>query len=421
MTREIHRGGIRRRLAAFLRFRVKRSVPRTSSGVTSLQGVSRAEDSAGVGWDADRFIPLPNQTPFEMLRVYRILRDEIPDISDAVWTWKRLCHAGYEMAPEGRDATAAGKAAAAFEERVHAGDGGFSGLLDIFYASLFTYGAAAFEVVPGRAREWVHDIVPVDIWTVRFRHRAGRVEAYQIFDGEPIQLPQDYFFYVGLDRDGTNPYGRSMLRSLPAAIRIQQRLLTDMALATHNAGWNKLHVRYQADEKLPEETQEAYEERIRVKLEQLRTLLGSARIDQNLVTFDNVEVNVLGGNQHNQLFYDNHKAVEEQVITGMHMMPVLMGRNYGSTETYGTAQFEVVNRQVETVNRRVGKLLERLYNLEMALRGLDARVRIRMKSNRTVDVLKEANARNQEIAGTLRLLEAGVVDLTEARRLSERT
>ncbi len=130
---------------------------------------------------------------------------------------------------------------------------------------------------------------------------------------------------------------------------------------------------------------------------------------------------MLGGNQHNQLFYDNHKAVEEQVITGMHMMPVLMGRNYGSTETYGTAQFEVVNRQVETVNRRVGKLLERLYNLEMALRGLDARVRIRMKSNRTVDVLKEANARNQEIAGTLRLLEAGVVDLTEARRLSERT
>ena len=62
--------------------------------------------------------------------------------------------------------------------------------------------------------------------------------------------------------------------------------------------------------------------------------------------------------------------MEEQVITGLHMMPVLMGRNYGSTETYGTAQFEVVNRQVETVNRGVGAALERMYNARAAL-GLE--------------------------------------------------
>jgi len=102
------------------------------------------------------------------------------------------------------------------------------------------------------------------------------------------------------------------------------------------------------------------------------------------------------------------------------MMPVLMGRNYGSTETYGTAQFEVVNRQVQTVNRRVGNLLERLYTSELALCGIGARPVVKMNSNRTVDILKEANARSQEIAGTLRLLEAGVIDLAAAKRVSER-
>ncbi len=356
-----------------------------------------------------------------MLRVYRILRDEIPDVSDAVWTWKRLCHAGYEVRFAGRAAAEAETAARAFEARVHADDGGLTGLLDIFYASLFTYGAAGLEVVPGREQAGIYDVVPVDIWTVRFRRREdGRLEACQVCDGDTLLLPEGRFLYVGLDRDGTNPYGRSMLRSLPAAVHMQQRLLSDMALATHNAGWNKLHVRYLTEERQPDETQEDYEARMRTNLERLRELMQGAKIDQNLVTFDNVEVNVLAGNQHSLLFYDNHKAVEEQVITGMHMMPVLMGRNYGSTETYGTAQFEVVNRQVETVNRRVGKLLERLYSLELSLCGIDAQVTVAMKSNRTVDILKEANARNQEIAGTLRLLEAGVIDLAEAKRLNER-
>lgn len=416
MAKHRHSGGFWHRLTRLLRWDAKRAAEVTPVAVS----VSRPETTGRPGWAPDEFLSLPNGTPFEMLQVYRILRDEVPDISDAVWTWKRLCHAGYKVDFEGREAAAARSAARDFEARIHAEDGGLPGLLDIFYASLFTYGAAGFEIVPGRAREGIHDVVPVDIWTVRFRRGDRRLEAYQVYDGERIKLPDNYFLYVGLDRDGTNPYGRSMLRSLPTAVRIQQRLLTDMALATHNAGWNKLHVRYQAEEQQPDETREAYEERMRANLEQLRDLLQGTKIDQNLVTFDNVAVSVLGGNQQNMLFYDNHKAVEEQVITGTHMMPVLMGRNYGSTETYGTAQFEVVNRQVQTVNRRVGNLLERLYTSELALCGIGARPVVTMNSNRTVDILKEANARSQEIAGTLRLLEAGVIDLAAAKRVSER-
>ncbi|HOH29276.1 MAG TPA: hypothetical protein PLC40_06355 [Candidatus Hydrogenedentes bacterium] len=418
MTRRNQSGGFWHELVFFWKRLARRASRKESPSI--LYGVSRPEHQAALGWDRDGFLPLPNGTPFEMLRLYRLLRDEIPDVSDAVWTWKRLCHAGYETHFEGPAAEAAAAAAHAFEARVHATNGGVTGLLDIFYASLFTYGAAGLEIIPGQERAGIYDVVPVVIWTVRFRHRNGRIEACQVYDGETILLPEDRFLYVGLDRDGTNPYGRSMLRSLPVAVQMQQRLLCDMAQATHNAGWNKLHVRYAAEDRQPDETQEAYEARMRANLERLRELLQGTKIDQNLVTFDNVAVSVLGGNQQNLLFYDNHKAVEEQVITGMHMMPVLMGRNYGSTETYGTAQFEVVNRQVETVNRRVGKLLERLYNLELSLCGLDARTTVRMKSNRTVDVLKEANARNQEIAGTLRLLEAGVIDLAEAKRVSER-
>jgi len=77
-------------------------------------------------------------------------------------------------------------------------------------------------------------------------------------------------------------------------------------------------------------------------------------------------------------------------------MPILMGRNYGSTETYGTAQYEIVNRNVIAVNRCVKRFLERIYNFELRFLWGSARAKVRMRDNRTVDFLKEIQARGHE-------------------------
>jgi hypothetical protein len=208
-----------------------------------------------------------------------------------------------------------------------------------------------------------------------------------------------------------------MLRSLPFVVKIQQRLLEDMAKATHNAGWSKLHVKYRPEERQRGESGEAYAGRIDGNFEQLRSKLSGIEADQNLVTYDNVSIEVVRGDQHSQVFYDNHKAIEEQVITGTHLMPILLGRNYGTTETYGTAQFEIINRQVEAVNRHVKRILERLYNFELALMWGEAQARVHMRTNRTVDVLKEATARGKEIGNALALRDAGFLDQAATAKL----
>jgi hypothetical protein len=363
---------------------------------------------------ANPFVRLPNETPFYMLKVYRFLRDAIPDVSDAVWTWKRLCQTGYDV--EIVDASSdlakrrAERLVKSLDERVNSGDRGMDGLLDLFYASLFTYGATGLEMVLTKSRESIHDVVPVDAWTVRFKRDRGGLQPYQLHEGREIPLPEERFLYVGMDRDGTNPYGRSMLRSIPFVVKIQQRLFEDMAKATHNAGWSKLHVRYTPEPKHRGESQDAYRTRIDANFDALRTKLSGLDTDQNLVTYDNVGVDLVRGDQRSQVFYDNHKAIEEQVITGMHLMPILMGRNYGTTETYGTAQFEIINRQVETVNRHVKRMLERLYNFELALMWGQARAKVHMRTNRTVDILREAQARQQEIANAVQLRDEGFLD-----------
>ena len=396
--------------------------PGLGAEARAITGASRPGDGLQGYSAAAGFLPLPNETPFEMLRVYRYLRDAIPDISDAVWTWKRLCQTGWDVeileasSDQARDRAA--QLIAQLNGRVNSGDRGMDGLLDIFYASLFTYGAAAVEVVLSQSRSQVWDVVPVDVWTVRFRREAGgRLQAYQLIDGEEIRLPMDRFLYVGLDRDGTNPYGRAMLRSIPFVVKIQQRLLEDMAKATHNAGWSKLHVRYTPEERQRGETPESYQQRIQGNLDGLRAKLNGLETDQNIVTYDNVAIDMVRGDQHAQVFYENHKVIEEQVITGMHLMPILLGRNYGTTETYGTAQFEIVNRQVEAVNRSVKRMLERIFNIELALMWGEARAKVHMRGNRTTDVLREAQAREKEIANAAALRDHGFIDHETARSL----
>ncbi len=398
----------------------RRDGVRPSPPVGTFKTVSVAEDVSKIQNALGGFVELPNQTPFYMLNVYRFLRDAIPDVSDAVWTWKRLSQTGYDIEVLGASSDIAKRRAERLlrelDVRANSGDRGMDGLLDIVYTSLFTYGAAALEIVLSQNRESILDIVPVDVWTLRFKRENGRLQAYQLHEGEEIKLPMERFIYIGMDRDGTNPYGRSMLRSIPFVIKIQQRLMEDMAKATHNAGWSKLHVSYTPEERQRGESVEAYQTRLNGNFEQIRDKLAGLDSDQNLVTYDNVAVNLISGNQNAQVFYQNHKAIEEQVITGMHLMPVLLGRNYGTTETYGTAQFEIINRQVETVNRSIKRVLERLYNFELALMWGEARARVNMRTNRTVDVLKEATARGKEIDNAVRLRDEGFLESGEAAK-----
>jgi hypothetical protein len=388
----------------------------------SATGAAMPEDYNSLTGSLNGFIGLPGSTPFFMLGVYRFLRDAIPDISDAVWTWARLCQAGYvvEMVDaSSEEARERGEGAIRkLDLRVNAAGGGMDRLLEVLYTSVFTYGAAAFELVLSRTRESIHDIVPVDVATIRFkRESGGRLLPYQLQGGEHVELNPNLLFYFGIDREGTNPYGRSMLRSLPFVVKIQQRLLEDMAKATHNAGWSRLHFRYSAEERQKGESFEAYESRVNGNFEKLENAVSRLASDQNLVTMDNVGVDEIGGGRRSHLFYENHKAIEEQVITGTHLMPILLGRNYGTTETYGTAQYEIINRHVASVNRGVKRLLERVYNFELSFLWGTARAKVKMRTNRAVDVLKEATARRQEIANAIQLRDEGFVDQQKAGEL----
>ena len=69
------------------------------------------------------------------------------------------------------------------------------------------------------------------------------------------------------------------------------------------------------------------------------------------------------------------------------------------------------------MNRSVKRILERLYNFELALMWGEAEARVNMRTNRTVDVLREAQARGREIANAVQLRDEGFVSQESASKL----
>ena len=63
------------------------------------------------------------------------------------------------------------------------------------------------------------------------------------------------------------------------------------------------------------------------------------------------------------------------------------------------------------------RILERLYNFELALMWGEAEARVNMRTNRTVDVLREAQARAREIANAVQLRDEGFVNHDTAAKL----
>jgi len=379
-----------------------------------LAGVSfRARNRAHAG-----FIEIPPDTATpELLRVCRYLRNHYPDVSDAVWTWKRLCLTTPRVALSPESARAR-RLIEALDDRAASGEG-VAQLLDILYESLFTFGAAAVEMVPGRLRRGLHDVVPADVTRLRFIRRGGRLIPCRTGpDGRPEPLPTGRILYIGLDRDGSTPYGRPMLSALPHYFRLQWQLFDDMGRAIRNAGWNRLHVRWLEGPERSDDPPAERAARVERNVRLLRDQLAAMEPDQNLVTTDNIDVRLLNGERRSPDFYNTQKAVEEQVITGLHMMPVLLGRNYGSTETYGTAQFEVVQRHAATVNGLVAGLLARVYDTELALAGEPSHTRVTLPVGPSADPLKTAEISQRRTETALRLLEAGLVSRDEARALA---
>ncbi len=364
---------------------------------------------------------------YDIYPFLRYVRDNVPDVSAGVWAWVRVCSTPQEVEYLGgseADKKSAVRVIEDLDARIfefeHMKNQGMDALTNAFFLSVFTYGAFAGEVVLKDDRSGVDKFYMIDPGTIQFKRfeTSRRLVPYQTLPNEdPIRLNEDSFFYYALDPDGDDPYGRSPLLSLPFVVRIQQQLLEDMAKAMHNAGHPTLHIKYHPQERLQGESITTYQERVSANFEKIKNSLRQKKADTNFLTYDNIEITYIGPDGDSRRWLESHQAVCEQVVSALHLAPFMLGRNWGTTESWGKAQYELIVNNAVSVQRGAKRMCEWLRNLELALAGSPVITKHHFRKLRSWNDLDTAKSAEVKIRSILQILDRGIISKEEAKEI----
>jgi len=360
------------------------------------------------------------------IRLYRFLRDHIPILKSVIWTWTRLAAAPHrfefgEASPGLQER--ARRVLDDLDQRIYPHPtvrfGGFDALLVQFFNSLFTDGGTAGELVLNPARTAIGRFYLIDAATIDFDPTPdGDWRIVQQVEGKKIPLTTDSVFYCPLDADVDSPHGESMIGAVGFVARVEQELITDMRKAMRNAGYQRLHVRIHPPEKLPTEADDDYADRANTYFDRTVAMMRDFNVDDNPVTWDDVEIAHIGpssniSSSHN--WYVNHKAVLEDIIAGCHLAPFMLGYSYGATQNWAQFKYEMVQRQVLSLQKIASHFLEWIANIELALHGMNIACRHVFDNRMDFGMTDKLQAEKLRTEILIMRMEKGLLSLEEAR------
>jgi len=361
------------------------------------------------------------------IKLYRFLRDNIPALNSAIWTWTRLSSAPSFYKLKGSDdpesLNLAAKIISDLDRRLYQHSfhkfGGIQALLSQFFYSLFTDGAICGELVLEPSQNRIAKFYFIDPSSIRFKLERSNFKLYQEIDGELIRLNQNSTYYYGLDPDPEDPRGRSLLSSIPFVSRIEQRLLTDMQKSMHNAGYHRLHVKLKPPERLPSESNEAYTERANRYFEDTVEMMRKLSVEDNPITWNDVQIDYIGPSGSyaaTSSWYINHKALIEEISAGVHLDPFILGYSYGAPYSWAQIKYELIQRNIISIQASAKSFMEWIHNLELALCGLDLEYEHHFDNRKTFGLLEQRQAEKIALENIILKKNSGLLTEEEAKR-----
>jgi hypothetical protein len=439
-----------------VRIRMGRSV-RTSDEPTSIVGgrVAQGTRAALLGATPKKTVPFdpgrqvdPLGRQFELtwfplqrrtmgrdqraLATLKMIRDLDPQASQAVWNFLRLANPGMElqaMVGEGNDQQAEGGPAQAYLDglmlRIGAEYGGGGDQLhNVLTLSLVTDGAVAAEVAPTDDLKDVYDWYAVEPLLIAFKRDPithDLILGQQFRDGTWTELNDEQVFYVPLDPDVEDPYGRPPMMSAVSAIMAKAQMLNDVRAAAHAAGYPRIDVEVLWDaltSNAPPDLRLAGRERdlagwAESQLEALVKEYENMQVDDTFVHYDWVKIKGFE-NRSGFPFSELDDILTRQVNSALKTLPILLGINETSAESHGSVQWNIQVAAVEALQRQVKRILEKLANVSLQLAGFPAHAHIAYDTIRTIDRLTEAQGETFEFNNLKTAVAMGWMDNDEA-------
>ncbi|MCX6640401.1 MAG: hypothetical protein NTW14_07980 [bacterium] len=375
------------------------------------------------GWSSSRRSESFSYTPSSKASFYRYLRDNVPIVGAAVWAWVRLAATPQTVEITGSDAECARAQGIldALDTRIlenpYQRCNGVSRLMEGLFLELFTLGRFCGELVLLPDGSGIDYFRTLDPFRVRWE-RSGRYRAvYENEDGSEVPLAPERTFYTTLGMDVSNPAGIEPLASAPFVLEIEQKLLEDMARSSHNAGTPRLQIKVTPPSAFENEHEEEYLARINAYFDQTVDQFSSLEADQNLFTWSDVEVTVIGGEKGRSFTWKvNREQILEDVITALKLFPWVLGRSHGTTQNWVGAQYNLLMQEVDSIQAAATALADWLRNTELKLHGCTATARHLFAPNQDPFILERANADEIRFRTVDSMVEKGYLSKEDAKR-----
>ncbi len=360
------------------------------------------------------------------IMLYRFLTDNIPTVNSCIWTWVRLSASPGEFQiieeSNGSQKTVAESRLKQLSERLSVGESGNPVALTTFladlYCSLYRDGLFAGFLTVNQDASGIDRFIPVDPAEVRIDCDSPTRKLILEAPDKDIDLERKDFYYIPLNAGIKRPLGRSILQAIPFVSAVEQQLVNDMQKSAHNAGYNRLHIKITPPVRTGGESDSAYVKRINEYFDSTVSLIKTIEVEDNPVTWDNISIEHIGpegGRTTTNSWFVNHRAMIEEICAGTNLAPFLLGYSYGATTTWSAFKFDMVMRQVRSVQSEVAQFLEWIGNIELALAGIDARCRFVFDNSFTYQATDEAEIRKAQVDNVLKLYQAGLIDEKIAR------
>ena len=320
-----------------------------------------------------------------------------PDVSQAVWSFQRLCMQGINIEIRDLNGNRLNDAEELFNYQCRfwntLGEDGLDGLIDNLHKTGLLYNIMMIEVVVSSVNENTFSgIYIIDPRTVEFqleeRDEVERWIPYQDQDGDKVDLTQGNVFWVSVNTDITTPVGPYLLESAIPAVDYKLQTIRDSSAVLRRQGYpyNIFSINKERVVNSLPTSQQNDPDKVKKAIQEAVNLASSVAVNreptQDIVVTDDIEVNRSSNNTASSSVDIRAwlEPIDIQMLNGCKTLGFLMNRNSGTTESWGTVQMKVITDMVKSFQRKSKRLIEYVGTMWLQLNGYQGTLTVTHKA-----------------------------------------
>lgn len=411
--------------------RNERSVPADSFG---------GSRSTAVGDDG--FVPNPTKSMklteqtlrrYAPKKVLEILKNNHPDVSQAVWNFKIIGNSGYKAKVTLLDGVTEHKSGQKliddfllhldfYSSNGYEKSRSLDKLTDELIEHALIRGATSIEMVMNSNFDDVLFLTAVDPDTITFERQKGRYIPFQNTSRSgKIKLDIPTFFYEGLDETATDPYGTSPFLSVIQTIAFHLQVMEDLKAIIHNQGYGKYDIKIVEEvllKRMPisiRNNEAKKQEWLNSQLSMIIDMYSKLDPDAAFVHFDSVEVDMVDASKATVDPQKIMAVIDAMMNNALKQFSTLMGRrSTGQTEQYAKMEIKIFMKSVQRVQRLIESMMSRALTKYLNIHGMQGYVFFEYEDTEIRTELEKVNFEQIAIQNAQKKRDNGWISQDEA-------